>query len=338
MPRPPPVALQRVSPAAMLPAVLDELGIDPGPIFQGLSFGPGDLVASARLPFAEAARMLERAGRAAGQAELGVRVGIRNDHRCLGLVGDYMASAPYLGQALADYVGVHAGLSQAASSYLIPMGDSVALGFGIYDRQSPGADQIYGLAMGAGVGLIRGLTGGAAEPVEVQFSFRPPAHPAVFASLLRTEVRFNQPQTCVVIPRPALALPTIAADPARRLEIRASLASVLGLADLSVAERLRHVLRPALSLGETSLAAAARSLSMSARSLDRHLAAEGTSFARERDAVRFVMASELLSLTELPIGDIAGALSYAGHSAFVRSFRRWTGRSPTEWRAERNVV
>lgn len=160
-------ALQRVSPAAVLPAVLAELGIDPTPIFEGLSFDPEDLVPSARLPFAEAALMLERASHAAGQPEFGIRVGVRNDYRCLGLAGELMAAAPDLGRALTDYVGVHGGLSQAASSYLIPMGDSVALGFGIYDRQMIGAEQVYGLAMGAGVSLVRSLTGGAAEPTEV---------------------------------------------------------------------------------------------------------------------------------------------------------------------------
>lgn len=325
-------ALQRVSPAAVLPAVLAELGIDPTPIFEGLSFDPEDLVPSARLPFAEAALMLERASHAAGQPEFGIRVGVRNDYRCLGLAGELMAAAPDLGRALTDYVGVHGGLSQAASSYLIPMGDSVALGFGIYDRQMIGAEQVYGLAMGAGVSLVRSLTGGAAEPTEVQFSFRPPPDPAVIAALLRTEVRFNQPQTCVVIPRGALSAPCVAADVRRWTEIRAVATAALGLDQLSTAARLRHILRPALSFGETSLAAAAQRLSMSERSLDRRLAVEGTSFARERDGVRFVMASELLALTDLPVGDVATALSYSSHSAFVRSFRRWSGRSPSAWR------
>lgn len=330
-------ALQRVSPAALLPAVLAELKIDPAPIFEGLSFSRDDLVPSARLPFAEAAVMLERASRAAGQSELGVRVGVRNDYRCLGLVGELMAAAPDLGRALTDYVGVHGGMSQAASSYLIPMGDSVALGFGIYDRQMTGAEQVYGMAMGAGVSLIRTLTDGAAEPTEVQFSFRPPPNPAIVAALLRTEVRFNQPQTCVVIPRGALTAPCVASDPRRLAELGAVVSTALGLDQLSTAARLRHILRPALSFGETSLAAAAQRLSMSGRSLDRRLAAEGTSFARERDSVRFVMASELLALTDLPVGDVAAALSYSSHSAFVRSFRRWSGCSPSAWRL-RNPV
>lgn len=326
-------ALQRVSPAAALPAVLEDLGIDPGPVFEGLGFGPHDLVAGARVPFAKALVLLERAGRLAGQPELGVRVGVRNDHRCLGTVGELMAAAPTLGQALADYVTLQGGHSQAACSYLVPMGECVALGFGIYDRQAPGTDQVYGLAMGAGANMIRSLTGDAVAPLEVHFSIRRPPNPAVFAGLLGTEVRFNQPQTCVLVRRADLSAPTVAPDPARRDELLAALPVRLGLAGQSATARLRHVLRPSLSLGDTSLAAAARRLHMTARTLGRCLAREDTSFARERDAVRFVMASELLRLTELPVGDISAALSYATHSAFVRSFRRWSGMAPSEWRA-----
>src|SRR5262249_48810149 len=93
-------------------------------------------------------------------------------------------------------------------------------------------------------------------------------------------------------------------------------------------------LRPALSIGEATLGAIARRLHTSERSLNRRLAEEGTTFQRERDAVRFVMASELLALTDLRVGDISVALSYANHSGFVRSYHRWSGKSPSQWRSE----
>jgi len=50
------------------------------------------------------------------------------------------------------------------------------------------------------------------------------------------------------------------------------------------------------------------------------------------DEVRFAMARELLTVTDLEIGDIAKALSYSAHSPFVDAFRRWSGPTPSEWR------
>ncbi len=57
-------------------------------------------------------------------------------------------------------------------------------------------------------------------------------------------------------------------------------------------------------------------------------------FQRVLDEVRFAMATELLAITDLPVGDIADALSYAAHASFVDAFRRWTGTSPSRWREE----
>lgn len=71
------------------------------------------------------------------------------------------------------------------------------------------------------------------------------------------------------------------------------------------------------------------------RTLRRALDAEGTTFEEIRDRVRFAMARELLDLTGLQAAHIALTLDFATPSAFVRAFRRWTGCTPSVWRAER---
>lgn len=334
MPPPAPGALQRIGPAAILPALLTELGVDPRPVFAACGLTPEAFTADARLPLDRALAVLDRAVQVSGRADLGLLVGLANDHHCLGRVGEMMDCAPTLGEALADYVRVHGGLSRAACAYLLPMGDCVLFCLGIYDGSLPGLDQFHLLVVAVASRIVRALTGGAVQPLEAQFSCRSPADPRLFARALKTEVRFNQPLSGLLLPRTALAVVNPASDPARRAALMAAVTETLNLAGQPVAERVRRFLRAALSLGDATLAGAARHLAMSERSLARRLAEAGTSFARERDAVRCVMACELLSLTDLPVGDIAAALAYTSHSAFVRSFRRWTGKSPTGWRAD----
>ncbi|MFG1377460.1 helix-turn-helix domain-containing protein [Xanthobacter autotrophicus] len=72
---------------------------------------------------------------------------------------------------------------------------------------------------------------------------------------------------------------------------------------------------------------------MHPRTLNRRLLEAGSSFVAIRDEVRFRVAQELLALTDLPVGDIASALSFSAHSNFVRAFRRWAGVTPTVWRS-----
>ncbi|MCH5376788.1 MAG: helix-turn-helix domain-containing protein, partial [Planctomycetes bacterium] len=57
-----------------------------------------------------------------------------------------------------------------------------------------------------------------------------------------------------------------------------------------------------------------------------------------KDDVRFAVARELLSLTSLPIGDIATTLDFASPSAVIHAFQRWSGTSPTTWRQGQNAV
>lgn len=168
MEQPRSTGLQRVGPLATMPAVLDALGLDPGQVFADLSFDLSDLrQPDALIRFSDALTALDRTAQLSGHPEVGLLIGLRNDHRCFGLVGALMDSAPTLGVALSDYVSVQGSLSSGGSAYLIPMGDTVAFGFGVYDRFSPGFEQAYGIAAGVGVRVVRGLSGGAAEPVEV---------------------------------------------------------------------------------------------------------------------------------------------------------------------------
>jgi AraC-like DNA-binding protein len=94
-------------------------------------------------------------------------------------------------------------------------------------------------------------------------------------------------------------------------------------------ERVRRVLG-ALDPG---ISAVARELGVSARSLQRALASEGTSYARVVDVARRAAAEQLLRRRELGICEVAYALGFSGSPAFHRAFRRWTGATPNEFRA-----
>lgn len=66
--------------------------------------------------------------------------------------------------------------------------------------------------------------------------------------------------------------------------------------------------------------------------LQRRLAAESTS---PTDLVETVRRACVLALVEAgaSLAEIAWMLGYSEPSAFHRAFRRWTGTTPTAWRA-----
>jgi AraC-like DNA-binding protein len=98
-------------------------------------------------------------------------------------------------------------------------------------------------------------------------------------------------------------------------------------------EVLRRLLRTELLRGECSVGDLAEQCLIHRRTLSRRLRAEGTAFRRLSDEVRFEIACRLLSNRRMTFAQIATTLGYSEASAFTRAFRRWSGQTPTAWRA-----
>ncbi|WP_433989716.1 helix-turn-helix transcriptional regulator [Sulfitobacter sp. TBRI5] len=91
-----------------------------------------------------------------------------------------------------------------------------------------------------------------------------------------------------------------------------------------VEQAVRHAPKNA----DPRIAEVAGAMGLSARSLQRHLAKQGTSFSRLIERTRRQHALELLVQDDLNISEIAQALGYTDPSNFCRAFHKWTGQSP----------
>jgi AraC-like DNA-binding protein len=76
----------------------------------------------------------------------------------------------------------------------------------------------------------------------------------------------------------------------------------------------------------------AQFLGMSVRSLQRYLAAAGSSHEKVVGSARFRAATRLLGQSDAKILDVALDLGYSDHAHFTRAFHRWAGCSPQEFR------
>ncbi|MBS7543287.1 AraC family transcriptional regulator [Ancylobacter oerskovii] len=328
------VPSQRVGPVAELPALLAELGVSLDEAFAGTGIEPGQLLPEARFAYPALTGLIERCASLAQCPHLGLLLGARSDHRALGAIGDMMASAPTLGDAFRDYVGLQIGYSRGAVVYLRHTDEHYFIGYGLYDAGAGLGRQIHDLVVAIGCNMVRALTGGRVQPLRVVESVGRPDNAAVYRNILKTGILFDQEQTGIVIARHDMAMPLPGANPARRMQLRAAIQDMVRGDMEDVAARVRHALRPRLMLGEAGRATVARELGLEPRTLARHLARAGTTFEDIKDEVRFTVARELLALTRLPIGRIAEALSYSANSSFDHAFQRWTGVTPSQWRSE----
>ena len=105
-----------------------------------------------------------------------------------------------------------------------------------------------------------------------------------------------------------------------------------------VPERVRRSIAQLLPRGQVGLGRVAADMGMSARSLQRHLAQDGSTFAALLEEVRHELASGYLAHSAHPITAVAGLVGYASPSAFTRWFASSFGMSPQEWRARANAA
>jgi AraC-like DNA-binding protein len=99
---------------------------------------------------------------------------------------------------------------------------------------------------------------------------------------------------------------------------------------LTWSERVEGCLQSGIDPG---VAAVARDLAVSPRTLQRSLSNEGTSYLEIAARTRRAVAERLLQRRELAIAEVAFALGFNDSSAFHHAFVRWTGTTPGDYRS-----
>lgn len=101
-----------------------------------------------------------------------------------------------------------------------------------------------------------------------------------------------------------------------------------------IVSRVRGHIVAGLGAGRFSRADIAASVHMSASTLQVKLARAGLSFQRLLDEARHEIALGYIEQSRLSITEIAFMLGFSDLSNFIRAFKRWTGKSPTEFRSQ----
>ncbi len=99
-----------------------------------------------------------------------------------------------------------------------------------------------------------------------------------------------------------------------------------------VSEKVRSILLSSLQYTFPDIEAVSSRLNMSSRTLQRMLAQENTNFKSLLLDTRFDLAKQFLIQGELNISEIAYTLGYSDLANFSRSFKKFEGISPQQYR------
>ena len=317
---------------------LREFGKDAGPILaEAGATAEQTYNDSIRLEVSKQIRILDLVAEELGDELLGFHLGIDFDLREIGLVYYVIASSDQLADAIRsaerysgimnDGVRLHFRQDDRAAA--------IALDYVNVDRQSDRHQIEFWLV--AMIRICRQITDTRLAPRHLRVRHNRDAVPAEFRKFFGTDVEFGAGSDEIVFPAPMASLPLAKRDNYLNDLLRR-------YADEALTGRPRHLgrfrsavedtLPRLLPHGKASASNVAQHLGVSTRTLARKLNAEGAAFADILDQLRSALAQRYLSERELPISEISWLLGYCEVSSFTHAFKRWTGKTPRQYRSE----
>lgn len=176
-------------------------------------------------------------------------------------------------------------------------------------------------------------------PNRIHFSYARPEKAAEYERIFNCPIRFDQPITAIYLDKKQVQEKVVTSD-YRLLQLLiqyaqeklAAMEGELGFATI-VKQSIINLVKPQFPTIEQ----VAANLNLSVRTLQRRLKEEGLTYKRVLDELRKQFALDYLKNKDLSIKEIAYLLDYAEPSSFIRSFKRWTGKSPKAFRVESSL-
>ncbi|MFZ1905292.1 MAG: AraC family transcriptional regulator [Steroidobacteraceae bacterium] len=182
--------------------------------------------------------------------------------------------------------------------------------------------------------MCRALIGRDFSPLAIELRRPRPAVIDDFERLWRAPLRFNAEYNRLRFDRDSIERVLDGGNPEMaRLSDAISARYLVRIEQHNMEARVRTVLARRLQHGEPTEEEVTEMLNVSARTLQRRLGKCGTTFKEILDETRHALALAYLSEPHHSVAEITHLLGFSCSSAFTRAFRRWTGYSPTDWRA-----
>ncbi|MFZ5757665.1 MAG: AraC family transcriptional regulator [Pseudomonadota bacterium] len=315
--------------------LLVPLGVPADTLFAGAGISREQLAApAARIPLTVANDLLRRAIELSNQPAIGILAGLQMKISHHGYIGFAAMTARNIGEALRIAERFAPLRSTAVDLQLMVEGDVASLTL-VFDTDLEPLRHTALLAVCVGLVQMGGALTGKVLTGRGEFAFPKPGYVDPFLAVLGDNVVvFDQPANRVVFPSSYLDLPLTMSDPeASRMALEQCERELAALGEFaSVVGRVRALVQSPAT-GFLSLEDVAGRMHVSARTLKRQLAAQGTTFSDLLDGIRREKALLLLANRVLTIEQVADRLGYSDVANFTRAFRRWTGGTPSSWRA-----
>jgi AraC-like DNA-binding protein len=315
-------------------AELDRCGIDSGPLLASAGLSAVALDRGDRVDVRSQIAFLEFASQRVGDEFLGLTLAGQFDLRELGMLYYVAASSHCVGDALrrleryvqagnqALIVRLHRGTTcRIELSYA-----------GVPRHLDRHQMEFFALAL---VRLCRQLVGQKTSPLDANFVHHRSGDLRRVRGLLGCDAQFGSNADDLSFDAGILDRPLVSEDPFLSRLMVENCEKAMAVRPTNVSPfrtSVENTIAPLLPHAEASAKKVATTLGLSERTFARRLATEGLSFGTILDEMRRDLALRYLDEPGLQISQIAWLLGFHQPSALSHACRRWTGKSPLQYR------
>lgn len=333
---------ERVYESTKLAALFDvlvEQGCPAGEILRDVNLTVDEVHSpKSRISLAELMKACTNAIRLSRDPHLPYRIGASIHVSAYGMYGFAILCCPDFRKAMA-FAELYHALAAPLATIEFTEADGIANWVIEPNTRAATDPQLYRfiteMQIGIHISLMRDIMGPAFTPDQINLAYRQAHDFGLPAEQIGCRPGFASSINRIVFRSAWL-------DQAANLGNKTTYPAVVALCDdllndlksrIGVAGEIRALLLRELT-NPPSLAAIAKRLQVSDRSLRRQLREQGISFRGLLDELRMQVALKYLRTTRLANEDIALALGFSDAANFRRAFRRWTNKSPSEIRTK----
>ncbi len=315
--------------------VIKDAGIDPKKFLASLDLDPAVFSrAEGFIPCSSFARVLERAAKLTGECAFGLHFGARSNPKNIGALAYAVLNSATVAAAFetaARYFHLH---NEAAQLVFREENNLNYLCYSLRHLDFDKPRQFIEYGMAAALNTLRTMVGSQWSPREVHFAHGAPTTTSEHLQLFRAPVLFSCATNAIVMDREFCQQPVPAADPNLFKVLSRYLENVLSHVpkEDQGLELIRRSIAEAIKHGNPNLGHVAKAMACSPRTLQRQLNSCATDFRTLLDDTRRRLALAYLKDSKNTLTQIAFLLGYSEVSTFNRSFKRWTGKTPLDYR------
>jgi len=313
---------------------LDALGLDSDALCREAGLDPQLMDdPNARYPLSATTRLWEVAVKASGDPAIGLRVSRFVSPTTFHALGYALVASGSLREVFERIVRYHQVVSDALELELNQVGERYCFHLRVPEGSPRPAFEAIDAFAAIYVRTCRNRLGRDYAPLAVYLRRPEPADPKHWHAVFRAPIFFAADEDRLEFAVSDFDSHLDDANPELAEHNETMLKHTLvQLQPLTWERKVRSAIEAQLPEGEPSAEHIAKTLHLSLRSLQRHLADEGCRFDTLLNECRENLALLHLRDPQCSLSEISYLLGFADTSSFSRAFKRWTGMTPGQFR------